>query len=188
MIQEVMGLDEKDVKIIGWYMENPLISQQEIAQQLKLSQPSVNSRIQKLMKKGVLNFRAGLEFTKSKLVMVRVDFTAKDAHVMLEKLKRCAFFVNGFVMSGKHNVSVFLVCDDIRKMEDIINEHIRSNQQASDINVNVVVDSARDFLFQIDVKQELQEKGCFQPNACKECGRMGLIQIEKTESSSSNTR
>ena len=46
MITEKLGLDEKDINIISSYMQNPEISQSEIAEKLKLSQPSVFVRIQ----------------------------------------------------------------------------------------------------------------------------------------------
>ena len=172
MIKEKLGLDDKDMNILSWYMQAPLLSQQEIARRLQLSQPSVNMRIQKLTARGILSFHAGLNLRTSNLIMFRVDFTAKDAHAVLQNLKNCAFFVNGFIMSGKNNVSVFLVCDDLKQVDAIINEHIRSSPQISDISVNIVVNAAQDFPFKIDLQQELSSKPCFAPGACESCGRL----------------
>ena len=97
MISEKLGLDEKDIKILSYYMENPLISQSDVADNLKLSQPSVFVRIQKLKKKGFLNYNIGIDFNKTNLFMARVDLTAKDPHHLLNEIKKCPFFVNGFV-------------------------------------------------------------------------------------------
>ena len=72
-------------------------------------------------------------------------------------------------MSGKNNVSMFLINEDLKKVDEIINEYIRSDPNVSDINVNVVVSSARDFLFKINLDHELTPRMCFELNKCKEC-------------------
>lgn len=170
MIKEKLGLDDKDVKIISMFMKNPEVSQNEIAAELQLSQPSINVRTQKLKKKGVLNTEIGISFEKTSLFLSRVDFTSNNANIMLKELKKCPFFVNGFVMSGKNNVSVYLVNEDLRKIDEVINKHIRNNEQASDINVSMVVSSANDFLFKLDLEQEIDEKDkCYKLDSCQSC-------------------
>ena len=51
MINEKLDLDEKDITVVSLFMQNPHISQAEIASKLNISQPSVNFRVQKLRKK-----------------------------------------------------------------------------------------------------------------------------------------
>ncbi|MFH1978414.1 MAG: Lrp/AsnC family transcriptional regulator [Candidatus Aenigmatarchaeota archaeon] len=172
MLADKLGIDEKDSKIISWYMEEPLISQSEISKRLKISQPSVNVRIQKLINRGILKFNVGIEFNKSNLFLTRVDLTSKDPHHTLENLKGCSFFVNGFIMSGKNNLSVFLVNENLKKIDEIINEYIRKDSQVSDINVNVVVSSAKDFVFGVNLNHAATPKMCLDVNSCKECKRM----------------
>ena len=170
MIKEKLGIDNKDIKIISMFIENPETSQNEIAEKLKLSQPSVNVRIQKLKKSGILHTDVGISFEKSSLFLSRVDFTATNANDILEELKKCPFFVNGFVMSGKNNVSIFLVNEDLRKIDEVINKHIRNNEQISDINANVVVSSTHDFLFKLDLNREIDPSDkCYNLNTCKNC-------------------
>ncbi len=178
MFLEKLGIDSRDAKIISWYTENPHISQNEISKRLKLSQPSVNVRIQKLIKKGILNFDVGMSFNESNLFLTRVDFTSKNPNETLEKLKGCSFFVNGFIMSGKNNVSIFLVNEDLKKIDEIINEYIRSDTNVSDINVNVVVSSSKDFLLKFNLDHELTPKACFELNKCKECEMFGKHKSE----------
>lgn len=168
-MMEKMGIDERDGMILSWYMENPNISQNMIAKRLKLSQPSVNFRIQKLIKRGLLTFHAGMDFNNSKLFLMRVDFTAKSPSSILDKLKKCSFFVNGFIMSGKNNVSVFLVCEDLRKIDEIINSYIRTDSGVSDINTNIIVSTAKDFVFRINLEQEIHEKNCRELGTCEKC-------------------
>ena len=169
MIAEKLGLDTRDLKIISWFMQNPNISQNEIAERLKLSQPSVNARIKKLKDKAVLNVNVGVEFNKSNLFLARVDFTAKDPHNTLERLRNCTYFVNGFIMSGKNNVSIFIVNSDLRKIESIINEQLRGDQQVSDINVNIVVSTAKDFVFGLRFDPDCTPERCKRIEGCIEC-------------------
>lgn len=169
MINDKLGLDDKDVVIMSLFMGDPEISQAKIAKQLHISQPSINFRVQRLKKKGVLSFNVGTDFNKSNLFLARVDFTASDANEVLNRLSSCSFFVNGFIMAGKHNVSVFLVHEDLRKIEAIINDHLRSDNQISDINVNIVVSSKKDFLLKMDLSKEFSQERCKNINSCKAC-------------------
>jgi len=105
-MEEVLGIDQKDQVIISMFIDNPNVSQPEIAKILKLSQPSVNVRVNKLMNKGLLAFVGGVNISKTKLVFCRVDFTAKDPDDIFEKIKTCPYFVNVYTLSCRHNVSV----------------------------------------------------------------------------------
>ena len=173
MINEKLNLDEKDVTVVSLFMQNPHISQAEIASKLNISQPSVNFRVQRLKKKGILTFNVGTEFNRSNLFLARVDFTASDANEILDRLNACSFFVNGFIMSGKHNVSVFFVHENLRKIETIINDHLRSDPSISDINVNIVVSSQKDFLLQMDLGKESSQEKCRNLSSCKICEEVG---------------
>jgi len=181
MLYEKLGIDERDAKIISWYMKDPFISQSEISKRLKLSQPSINVRIQKLIKKGILKFNVGMDFNSSNLFLARVDFTSKNPNETLESLKMCSFFVNGFIMSGKNNVSVFIINEDLRKIDEIINGHIRADPNVSDINVSVVVSSSRDFIFNISLSHEATPEACYRLNGCQDCQRLMAIQKAKSE-------
>jgi len=167
-MQQRLGLDDKDVKIISWFMRDPFISQNEIAEKLNLSQPSINARIQKLKTRGILYYDIGMSFNKTNLFLSRIDFTAKDPNYVLESLKKCTFFVNGFILSGKNNVSVFFINESLKKADEIINAHLRTNPDISDINVSFVVSAVNDFLFKMDLERTASEK-CQKPNSCMEC-------------------
>lgn len=177
MIKEKLGIDDKDIQILAWFIKDPYISQNEIAKRLKLSQPSVNVRVQRLRKKGILNANVGINLNKTNLLLARVDFTSNDVNKVFKKLKDCPFFVNGFVMSGKHNVSIFLVHENLRKIDEIVNETLRKDEDISDIHVHVVVDSVRDFLFKLDLHKELSPGSCYDFDSCKECEKSGKKEV-----------
>jgi len=154
MLKEKLGVDDRDAKILSMFANNPEVSQTELAEALKLSQPSVNARVQKLKKKGLLSLIAGIELNKTDMYMARVDFTTSNAEKVLQELMKCSFFVNGFIMSGSNNVSVFIVGYDLKKIESIISKHLRSNPDIKDINMSVVVSSAKPFIYSVDIEKE----------------------------------
>ena len=170
MLSESLNLDQKDMKIVSWVMANPFISQNEIAETLNLSQPSVNARLKKLKQSGVLHIDAGMNLKGSKLVLVRVDFTAKNSEMVFKRMKLCPFFVNGFSMAGKNNVSLFLVHENLQKIDEIVTDNLRNDHDISDISINVVVNAVNDFLFKVNLEQEIKDpKHCYKPNACETC-------------------
>src|SRR3989344_3486729 len=148
MISDKLDLDDKDIHILSYYMENPMMSQNDIAEKLKLSQPSVFVRIQKLKKKGFLNYNIGIDFNKTNLFLARIDLTSKNPNALLSEMKKCPFFVNGFVLSGENNVSIMLVHEDLKKIDDIVNTHLRDFPSVTNVKMNVVVSSSKDYIFQ----------------------------------------
>lgn len=169
MITEKLDMDKRDVEIVNLYMKNPKYSQSEIAQELKLSQPSINARIAKLEKKGILAFNSGINFNQSELTLARVDFSAKKPKEIVDRMKNCSFFVNAFFVSGKTNVFLLLACENARKTEEIINTHLRTNPDISNITLTFMISSVKDFLINLDLTREVTSKHCYAPNGCKEC-------------------
>jgi Lrp/AsnC family transcriptional regulator, leucine-responsive regulatory protein len=168
MLKEKLGMDAKDLKILSLFMKNPHVSQTELAEALSISQPSVNARVHKLRKRGILSGNVGIEFNKTDMYLARVDFTAPDADSVMEQLKQCSFFVNGFIMSGKNNASIFIVAHDLRKLDAIINQHLRSNMSVKDINMSVAVSAAKPFVCSIDLEKEQHEE-CMDTTSCADC-------------------
>ena len=162
-----LGLDDKDVKLFTLVMNDPDISQAELAKALNISQPSVNVRIRKLKERGILEESVGIEFNKTGLVMGRVDFASAEAKKIMDTLRGCSFFVNGFITSGKKNASILIVADDLKRIEAIVNEHIRNNPAISEIDMSVVVSSAKPFVFSVNLEQG-KHPGCH-GSSCESC-------------------
>jgi Lrp/AsnC family transcriptional regulator, leucine-responsive regulatory protein len=169
MITEKLQIDKRDVEILNLYMQNPKYSQSEIAALMKLSQPSVNARIAKLQKKGILSFNSGINFNATNLVLVRVDFSAKNPKELVDRIKNCSFFVNAFFVSGKQNVSLFLACEELRKVEEIVNKHLRTNSDVSDITMTIMTSSVKHFLINLDLTREVNSKHCYTIGGCDDC-------------------
>ncbi len=168
MLKEKLGLDDKDVTILNTFMKNPEVSQSELAKALKLSQPSVNARVQKLKTQGLLSEQYGIDTNKADMSLVRVDCTAANAKELLAHLNQCSFFVNGFTLSGVHNVSMFIVAHSLKKIESIVDKHLRANPTVKNIEMSVVVSATNPFICQIDLEKE-QHESCQNPGSCETC-------------------
>jgi DNA-binding Lrp family transcriptional regulator len=141
-----MNIDEKDKAIISLYAQNSNISQDEIAKKIGLSQPSVVMRIKKLRKLGAIESQTGINPLRMGLYVAKVDISSNDTQEILNMFKNCPYFANGFTISGKHNLSLFFVSENIATLESIINSHIRSNKTVTDVDFNIVISSEKDFV------------------------------------------
>ncbi len=167
MLKEKLGLDEKDRKIITLLEENPQKSQSEIAQEVNLSQPSVGVRIRKLEEKGAIHYLVGMNFRTVGLNLAKVDVTAKDTPRLLEIFGDCPFFLNGLITSGKRNLCMFFMGEDVASLEAIVDRHLRSNPLVSDVVFDVVVAPIKDFVFPVNLNT--QNKNCEVEVNCEEC-------------------
>ena len=100
--------DEKDRRIISLLVKDPEASQSHIAAQVNLSQPSVGSRIHRLKENGAIAYRVGMDVKKIGLHLAKVDMTARNVDKVLKRFYGCPFFMNGLMVSGAHNLCMFL--------------------------------------------------------------------------------
>ncbi|MBD3318642.1 winged helix-turn-helix transcriptional regulator [Candidatus Woesearchaeota archaeon] len=168
MIQKRLGLDSKDVKILTLYTTQPEISQTELAQALGISQPSVNARLKKLRSRGILASTTGMDVSKTDVFMMRADLATPNPDQLLDRLKHCSFFVNGFTLSGTRNVSILIMGYSLQKMESIIDTHLRQVPGVKDIQTSVVVSSAKPYVCALNLENEQHEQ-CQNPTSCKDC-------------------
>jgi DNA-binding Lrp family transcriptional regulator len=138
-----MKLDDFDKRIISMYAEDPKISQEDIAKVLKITQPSVAARIKKLRENGALVLQAGLDPIAMNLNIGRVDLTCKNTKAILDMFRNCPYFLNGFNVSGRFNLCLFFMSENISTMESIINGHIRPDENVIDVEFNLVINTAR---------------------------------------------
>lgn len=167
---EKLGLDDRDNSILIMLQNNPEISQEEIAKQIKLSQPSVGARIRKLKEKGLLQNTVGVNFKTVDLHLAKIDINTTDANAIVDDFKDCPFFINALITSGKHNLCLFFTATDLKRLEGIVNHHLRSNPKVKEIEMNIVITTSKDLVLplnidyynkkQIDCKQECNDCMC----------------------------
>ncbi len=151
---ERLGLDDRDNTILSLVQNNPLVSQEEIAKKINLSQPSVGARIRKLREKGILHTVNGVNFRVANLVLGKIDLITTDTTGILKEFKDCPFFVNALITSGRYNLCLFFTATDIKRLEGIVNCHLRNNPKVKEVEMNVVISTAKDFVLPLNIDYE----------------------------------
>lgn len=138
-----MKFDKKDRMILSILAVNPYHSQDKIAKMVGLSQPSVASRIKNLRKDNILNTNIGIDPMKLGLNVCIVNVQTTEPSKVLKMFEGCPFFINGFNMSGRSNLCLMFMGENISTMESIINNHIRSKDYIQDIEFNIMISSEK---------------------------------------------
>lgn len=164
MISEKLKLDEIDRQIITLVQENPSMTHTEIAEKIDRSQPTVGMRIKKLEKSGVLVFQPGINFRMVNLHLATVEIKTRNPQEILDMAKSCPFMLNGFRLSGDHNICILIASSRLDKLDKIINYHFRNNPDVSMVSMEIVTEIAKDFILPIDFDSEehepTEEEGC----------------------------
>ncbi|MBU1199248.1 MAG: Lrp/AsnC family transcriptional regulator [Nanoarchaeota archaeon] len=163
MFKEKLNLDDRDSIIISKLQNNPFTSQEDLAKELKLSQPSVSARIRKLREKGVLQQIVGTNLKKIDLPMAKIDISTTETESLLKEFQGCPFFINGFVTSGKHNLCMLFIAKDLKTLEGIVNYHLRCHPKVKEIEMNIIIKSAKDFVVPLNLNDKQQitcEQNC----------------------------
>ena len=149
MTRQGIKLDEKDRKIITLLHDNHNISQEEIAQKVHLSQPSVAIRIKKLKERGTIDYIVGVNLNKVGVYVAMVFVRTTNTTKILNMFRDCPFFLNGFVISGEKNLMLLMAGEDLASLESIIDERLRPNEDVQSADFNIVISSIKDFIMPI---------------------------------------
>src|SRR4030043_741295 len=95
MFRERLNLDERDAIIISKLQKDPFASQDELAKELKLSQPSISARIRKLREQGVIHHLVGMNLKRLELHMAKIDISTTEPNSLIKEFEHCPFFLNG---------------------------------------------------------------------------------------------
>lgn len=145
--EERAVLDSKDMRIISMLSSNPDISQEDIAMELKISQPAVCMRIRRLKQLGVLYNQYGMNVRKAGLYISKVELFAKDLKSVLRKFQHCPFLLNGFITTGKNNLCLFLVCEDLSSIQCIIEHHLKKDPNIEKVENCIIISSFKDVFY-----------------------------------------
>ncbi len=157
-IYDKLNLDERDNTIISLLQKNPSISQEEIAKKVNLSQPSVGQRIKKLQSKGILHIINGVNFKIVDLYLAKIDVNSTDTEKTIKEFENCPFFLNALITSGKYNLCLLFMASDLKRLEGIVNCHLRSNERIKDIHMDIVISTAKDFVLPLNIDYENEKQ------------------------------
>ncbi|MDY6965120.1 MAG: Lrp/AsnC family transcriptional regulator [Halobacteriota archaeon] len=170
MTKRGINLDEKDRKIMTLLSDNPDISQDEIAREVGLSQPSVAMRLKKLRESGAIVNVSGVNPLKIGFYLAKVDFTTDNTTKILDTFKDCPYFLNGFIVSGRNNMSLLFVGDDISTLEAIVDYHLRALKEVQNVDFNIIIGVAKDLVMPMKMNVEKSDMPpCGIDFNCKDC-------------------
>ncbi|MCZ7393565.1 MAG: Lrp/AsnC family transcriptional regulator [Candidatus Methanoperedens sp.] len=169
-MREFLDLDKRDREILSLLERNPEMSQNDMAEKLKISQPSVSARVHKLKQKGALSHVVGMNLKKVNLYMAKVDVMAKNTSSVLDIFKDCPYFLNGLIVSGEHNLCLFFVGEDIATLEAIVDGHLRNNPVVSSAKVSIVITPMKDLILPVRMNFDYSDTPpCGNGCNCREC-------------------
>ncbi len=169
-MREFLDFDKRDRELLSLLERNPEISQNEIAEKLKISQPSVSARIHKLKQKGALAHVVGMNLKKVNLYMAKVDAIASNTSTVLDIFKDCPYFLNGLIVSGRHNLCLFFIGEDIATLEAIVDGHLRNNPLVRSAEVSIVITPMKDLIMPLRMNFESSDSPpCGNGCNCKIC-------------------
>ena len=148
--------DEVDKKILHFLSQNPEISQIELSERLKISQPAVSARIRKLKEKGALAYLIGTDIKKAQLFLAKIDIATNDTEHFLNFMDKCPIYLNSFLISGRYNLTVLLIGENMRSIMSCVDSHLRPDPLIKDMEFNLVVTPIRDFI--VPLKPVLDKK------------------------------
>ncbi len=169
-MREFLDFDKRDREILSLLEKSPEMSQNEIAEKLKISQPSVSARIHKLKQKGALAHVVGMNLKKVSLYMAKVDVMASNTSSVLDIFKDCPYFLNGLIVSGNHNLCLFFIGEDIATLEAIVDGHLRSSPLVKSAEVSIVITPVKDLVMPLRMNFDFSDvPPCGNGCNCKEC-------------------
>lgn len=151
------AIDETDRKILSMLSQNPEISQAELSERLKISQPAVSLRIRKLEEKGVLARMIGTDIKKAQLFLAKVDLSTSNVEKVLEFLETCPLYLNCFLTSGRHNMTCLMIGENIRSIMSCVDSRLRQNLPVKNIEFDLIVTPTRPLIVPVKPKMERKE-------------------------------
>jgi Lrp/AsnC family leucine-responsive transcriptional regulator len=149
-------IDDTDKKIICLLSENPQLSQAELSERLKISQPAVSARIRKLEEKGALARLVGTDIKKAQLFLAKVDVSTDNVEQVLKFLDTCPLYLNSFLTSGRHNMIIFLIGENIRSVMSCVDSRLRQNLPVRNMEFDLIVTPIRPLI--VPIKPNMEKK------------------------------
>ncbi len=147
-------LDDKDKKILALVMDNPDISQKEIGDRVKLSQPSVALRLKRLKEDGFIDTIIGMNLAKVGFHIAKVEVTAKNPTKIINEFKNCPFFINALITSGKTNLCLFFANENVSTLQAIVDFRLRSRSEVQSVDFSCVIATAKSFIIPLQMDKE----------------------------------
>jgi DNA-binding Lrp family transcriptional regulator len=148
-------IDETDKKIIELMEKNPYYTHLDIAKQLNRSQPAIGARIKKLAELGLLKIQMGTDFkSTSYFTLMQVDLITSKPEILDEMAAHCPYVINAFKTTGEYNVSLFIACSNLRRLDKIVDVHFRNKTFIRGVSSKLITGFAMPYVLPINFAVE----------------------------------
>ena len=147
-------LDNVDRRIIDLLQNNPNLSQNEIAEIVSLSQPSVSARIKKLKKYGLLACNVGVNIKKAGLHVAEIEI---DKEKEIECVEICPYILG--MIETENARRIYIVGEEFSSLESIARK--RFNKK----DTKPILSSNPDFIMPLKMNSNVACKFC----ECEDC-------------------
>ena len=103
-----------------------------------------------------MGFLIGVDVRKAQLFLAKIDVVTANIEQVLSSLNKCPLYLNGFLTSGKYNLTVLLIGENMRSIVSCVDSHLRPDPSIKEMEFNLVVTPIRDFI--VPVKPILDKK------------------------------
>ena len=149
-------IDSTDKKILSMLSENSQLSQAEISERLSISQPAVSARIRKLEENGLLTRLVGTDVKKAQLYLAKVDITTNQVEGFLKSVENCPLYMNCFLTSGRHNMTCFLMGEDMKSVMSCVDSRFRQNPTIKSMECDIVMNPTKSLV--VPLKPHMEKK------------------------------
>jgi len=163
-------MDGPDRHLLSHLMEDGTRAQKDLAAFVGLSQPSVAARLKRLREAGVMVDRSSINAVKFNVIVVRIDINSLDPGLLAGQLGGCPRVIQLFRRSGEYNITMYLVLEDISKVEAFVNCHMRYNDTVTRYGHSIIKSSSSMISLPIRLRCERgSSPRCGMNIACNEC-------------------
>ena len=139
VLWQLEQMDAVDLKIISYLSQDGRASFADIGKGIKLSSVAVKNRVDKLMDGGILSVKGELNINRfyTMSACLFVVATSKAVQNLIEKLEKRPEVYHISKRSGKHNLVLSILAQDIEGIEDFVDREVRLAPGVSTVEIAV---------------------------------------------------
>ncbi|MFQ5821688.1 MAG: Lrp/AsnC family transcriptional regulator, partial [Candidatus Heimdallarchaeota archaeon] len=112
----------------------------------------------------------GMNFKHIGLHLAKVEVNSRNVEQLLKRFKGCPYFLNGFTVSGSHNLCLFFIGEDLATMTALVDNHVRRTPEVNEVRFEVVSNSINDFIIPVELSfQQGDSPPCGNECNCPQC-------------------
>lgn len=139
IIWQLNQIDAIDLNIIKYLVQDGRASFADIGKGVQLSSVAVKNRVDRLMSGGILSVKGVLNINRfyAMSACLFLEATPKTVQALIEKLQKRPEVYHIARRSGKHNLVISILAQDIEGLESFVDKEIRLLQGVKQVEVVV---------------------------------------------------